>query len=382
VPSGPTSPARGTATTERIPVSTTKARAASSRSNRSSVRVVVRAHRPLFLERPAGDSLTGLEAAGLGPLGYDAHRLARCVGPAQGLDQRVVEVDPRAIRGEEAGGLFDDLLEDLGGVEDGRDAGRDLAQGLFRIGPSGDLSTRLLELEDQAGVGDGHRSLVGQGGQQTRAGDIEGVAPGAVDGDRSDDDLAVDERRGDDRVDPALAHERVARLRMREALIVEVRPGPLDVAGLDGPAGKRRRRVTGVTSLRSSRLETARRPASWLVQASAIPVPPTRVDHRAGRSQQGDRSVDHRLQDLVLVAHRADLGRDPAQGPFRLGGAGQFAARCRQLVDEPGVGQGDGRLVGDDREETGIGLGPGVEPAGEDGQGPERSTLGDQGGPT
>ena len=48
------------------------------------------------------------------------------------------------------------------GLEDGRHAGRDLAQRPLRVGPPGDLRARALELVDQAGVGDGDGGLVGQ----------------------------------------------------------------------------------------------------------------------------------------------------------------------------------------------------------------------------
>ena len=71
----------------------------------------------------------GLSPPVVRPVRHDRHRVAGRVRPAQGVDLRVVQVDPRAVRFEQAGGLLDDPLEDLGGLEDGRHAGRDLAQG-------------------------------------------------------------------------------------------------------------------------------------------------------------------------------------------------------------------------------------------------------------
>ena len=61
------------------------------------------------------------------------------VRPAQRVDLRVVQVDPGAVGFEQAGRLVDDLLEDLGGLEDGRHAGGDLAQRPLRVGAPGDL---------------------------------------------------------------------------------------------------------------------------------------------------------------------------------------------------------------------------------------------------
>ena len=92
------------------------------------------------------------------------------VRPAQRVDLRVVQVDPRAVGFEQAGRLLDDLLEDLGGLEDGRHARRDLAQRPLRIGLPGDLRVRSLELLDQAGVDDGDGGVVGQRAEQRRVG--------------------------------------------------------------------------------------------------------------------------------------------------------------------------------------------------------------------
>ena len=141
------------------------------------------------------------------------------VRPAQGVDLRVVQVDPRAVRLEQPGRLVDDLLEDLGGLEDGRDAGRDLAQRPLGIGAAGDLGARALELLDQAGVRD--RTAAWSASAASRPASSASNASGRsrVDGDDAEDLVAMDERRGDDRPDPALADEGVAVVGVREALV-------------------------------------------------------------------------------------------------------------------------------------------------------------------
>ena len=132
--------------------------------------VVVGARRALLGEGGPGDRLAWLEASGRGPLGHHRHRVAGRIRPAQRIDRRVVQVDPRAVRFEQPGRLVDDLLEDLVGLEDGRDAGRDLTQRLFRIRTTGELRTRACQRVDEPGVGDRDGGLAGQREDQSRVG--------------------------------------------------------------------------------------------------------------------------------------------------------------------------------------------------------------------
>ena len=317
----------------------------------------------------------GLRPPVVRPVRDDGHRLAGRVRPAQRLDGRVPQVDPGAVGLEQAGRLVDDLLEHLVGLEDGRHARRDLAQRPLRVGAPGDLGPRALELIDEPRVRDRDRGLVGERRQETGVGLAEGVRAVAVDGDRADDHVAVDERRGDDRADADLAHEGVALGRVDEAFVVEVRAGPFDPLGAqraarDAGVERRARRRS-----RSDMFEDARMPASRLDQASAIPVVAEQVDHRAGRPEQPDRRVDDRLEDLVLVVRRADAAGDLAQRPLGIGRPGERVARAIELGDEARGPDRDRCLVGDRREQARVGLAPRVGPAARHEQRADRAVL-------
>ena len=184
---------------------------------------------------------------------------------------------------------------------------------------------------------------------------VEGVRAVAVDGDRADDHVAVDERRGDDRADPDLAHERVALGRVDEPFVVEVVAGPLDPAGArsSGPTRRRRGRArprSGVDMFEDARMpDLATRPG--LGHAGVA----EQVDHRPGRPEQPDRRVDDGLEDLVLVVRRADPAGDLAQRPLGVGGPGELPARARELLDQPGVGDRDGGLAGERPDQAAVG---------------------------
>ena len=317
--------------------------------------IVVRADRPLLGEGGAGHRLAGLEAAGQRPVRDLRHRVAGRIRPAQGVDLGVVDVDPGAVGFEQPGRLVDDLLEDLVGLEDGRHAGRDLAQRPLRIGAPGDLRARPLQLLDQPCVGDGDRCLVGEGREQGRVLGVERVRPVAVDGDRADDDITVDERRRDDRLDAAGADERVALVGVGEPVVLEIGAGPLDLAGLH--------RSTGHADVwRQARVAEQVQVRGRAVDRVAIDPDighrrrPDEVDHRSGRAQQPDRRVDDGLQDLLLVVRRAHPAGDLAQRPLGVGGPRQLAARMVELLDQPRVGDGDGGLTGECPDEAGVRL--------------------------
>ena len=54
-------------------------------------------------------------------------------------------------RADEAAGLLDDVLEDLGRLAQDRDPGGDLAQRLLGLGAPAERLARAIELVDQAG---------------------------------------------------------------------------------------------------------------------------------------------------------------------------------------------------------------------------------------
>jgi hypothetical protein len=64
---------------------------------------------------------------------------------------------------------------------------------------------------------------------------------------------------------------------------------------------------------------------------------PDEVDHRALGAQQPGRGRHDGVEDLVLVAHRADVGGDLAQRALGVGRAGEGGPRGGQLVDEAGI---------------------------------------------
>ena len=90
------------------------------------------------------------------------------------------------------------------------------------------------------------------------------------------------------------------------------------------------------------------------------PLVAEEVDGHAARLEQARRRVDDRLEDLLLVAHRADPGGDLAQRPLGVGGLGEVGLGAGQLVDEPGVRDGDGGLARERPDEADIGLVEGV----------------------
>ena len=87
---------------------------------------------------------------------------ARVVRPVDLARGRVEEVDHRARRAEQPGGLVDDVLEQLGRVLDRHHPPRDLAQRALRVGGPLEGALRGGEAVDEAGVGERDRGLAGQ----------------------------------------------------------------------------------------------------------------------------------------------------------------------------------------------------------------------------
>ena len=61
-----------------------------------------------------------------------------------------------------------------------------------------------------------------------------------------------------------------------------------------------------------------------------------------------------RPRTCLRVVQRGDPGGDVAQRAFGLGASGEGDLRASQLLDEPGVGDGDGGLLGQRPEERGV----------------------------
>ena len=200
------------------------------------------------------------------------------------------------------------------------------------------------ELLDEPGVGDRDGGLVGQRGQQAGVGVVEGVDPVRVGVDDAEDLVAVDQRRGQHRVDRRLADEGVAVGRVLEALVLEVVAGPRRGPGPDRQARDADVRVDldAVEELEvglGPRLDLGVEPGL----RHALPV--DEVDGHAAGLEEAGRRIDDRLEDLALVAHRADAAGDLAQRPLGVGGLGELGARPAELVDQPRVRDGDRRLA-------------------------------------
>ena len=317
-------------------------------------RVVGRDERPLLGEREPGHALARLESARDRPVRDVLHRVAGRVAPAQHAQLVVVQVDACAVRLEEPRRLVDDPLEDLAGIEDRGDARVDLAQRPLRVGASRDLLARTLELLDQARVHDRHRALVRQRAEHGGVLGAERTRLVAVDGQHAEDLVVAHERGRDHRADARVANERVAFRRVREALVVEVVVGPLDLAGAQGAA--RHARVL----LEPDLLEQLDAVADAAAARQMRPGVAQRardagqVDHRAASAEKARGLLVDHLEDLVLVAHGRHPRGDLAQRPFRAGGAGLVASRPGELLDEAGVGDGDGRVAGEGLDELAV----------------------------
>ena len=105
----------------------------------------------------------------------------------------------------------------------------------------------------------------------------------------------------------------------------------------------------------------------------ALPV--DQVDGHAAGLEEARRRVDDRLEDLALVAHRADAAGDLAERPLGVGGLGELGTRPAELVDEPRVRDGDRRLARQRADEASVGRRERAEPLRVDLDDPERACL-------
>ena len=341
--------------TERIPASLDEGAGLVVADEPVIGQVVVGAGRALLGEGGAGHGLARLEAAGRGPLGHDRHRVAGRIRPAQRVDLGVVQVDPRAVRFEQPGRLVDDLLEDLGGLEDGRHAGRDLAQGLFRVGSTGELRARASQCVDEPRVGDRDGGLAGKREDQARIGLAERPAFLGVDLDDAERAGVAGDRGGDHRLEPGALVE-LGRFGRRREERREVAVGDDDpVLGDGGPGRPDADRDPELRPLLGA--EHARQ----AVVVGPVEVAGRRVeeveDHAVGPNQAPGLGDDV-LEDLRRLAQDRDPGSDLAQRLLRLRPPGERLARAVQLVDQAGRADRDRGLIGDRLEQRAVLLAP------------------------
>ena len=161
---------------------------------------------------------------------------------------------------------------------------------------------------------------------------VEGVDPVRVGVDDAEDLVAVDERRGQHRVDGRFADEGVAIGRVLEPLVVEVLAGPRRGPGPDRQA---RDAHVGVDLDAVEQVEVGLGPRldRGVDPGLGHALPADEVDRDAAGLEQAGRRLDDRLEDLALVAHRADAAGDLAKRPLGVGGLGELGPRPAELVD-------------------------------------------------
>jgi hypothetical protein len=98
---------------------------------------------------------------------------------------------------------------------------------------------------------------------------------------------------------------------------------------------------------------------------------------RAIGIEQAHRLVDHAVEDDLGLAQGGDPGRDVAERPFRVGALGDGRLRALELLDQPGVRDRDGSLVGKAAEDRGVDVVEGVAVASVDLDRPERALVAD-----
>ena len=121
------------------------------------------------------------------PTNVSRHRSRRAssipgvVAPFDRARDGVEQVDDRAVGVEQAGGLLDDVLEQVARLADRGDPGGDLAEALLGFGPPGDLAPGAVQLLDQAGVLDGDRGLVRERADDVSVVVVERLGLGRID---------------------------------------------------------------------------------------------------------------------------------------------------------------------------------------------------------
>ena len=96
--------------------------------------------------------------------------------------------------------------------------------------------------------------------------------------------------------------------------------------------------------------------------------------------EQAARLVDDPIEDDVGFAEGGDPGGDVAQGSLGVGASGEGGLRAFELLDQTGIGDGDGGLVGKTAEDRGVDVVEGVAVPAVDLDRPERAVVADDRG--
>ena len=274
------------------------------------------------------------------------------------------QVDLRAIGPEQAGGIGHGAVEHRLRLVQGRDVGRDLGQAALGVHPG-------PQLLDQAGVGDRHRGLAGEELDELEVGIGEGDlgATGARDVHGADNLVAADERHDDHRL---LLLDRAGNLddaRVVERVVEEHRLAVLDAPPGEAAAALDRERQDGL----GIAVTGEHRGEDLHLVVDAVDAEVVGPDHAL--QAVGDQ-VEHRRRVQGAQQPLVDL----EQALLRVGQAGERRGLLAELVVQPGIGDGDGRLVGEGAEQLLPGLVEGVDPARLHGQRAEASGAADQRG--
>ena len=159
------------------------------------------------------------------------------VRPAQVAGLRVKKIEDGAVRTDDAAGLLDHVLEDLGRVAEHRDPRGDLPERLLRIGTLLERLARSIQLLDEPRGGDRDRGLIGDRLDQRGVVLRPRVDPIREDRQRAERPRLAHEGRRQDRVDPGRGDERVGAVAVRERLVVRVVAGPERSPAHDGLPG-------------------------------------------------------------------------------------------------------------------------------------------------
>ena len=307
------------------------------------------------------------------PLGPGRLVHARVVRPVDLARGRVEEVDDRARRAEQPGGLVDDVLEQLGRVLDRHHPPRDLAQRALRVGRPLEGALRRGEAVDEAGVGERDRGLAGQRVEQPERVLPERVAVAVARLEHADEAVLADDGRRDDRVQVDLLHAFVAFLVVLEPPVGHVVTGRHGPALADGEPGQADRLLV------VGRVEHRRVGEQAVLGVGPDHLALDRLDEvEAGAlgAQQPGGLVDDAQEEVAGVA--AD-GREPAadlaQRPLLLGPPGEGLAGPAQLLDQARAPERDRRLARDGLQQGGV-VGPeGVDAGRPDRDRPERPLV-------
>src|SRR6266550_8318124 len=141
-------------------------------------KVVAGEDRPQLANGSSGDALARLRLATArdrSETRLPARR--RVVCPIEGAVGLVEEVDPGAVRVQQAGSLVNRPLKNLGRIAKGDDPSADLAKGALRLRQALELDPRPGELLDEIRVGHGRRGVIGEGPNECGLALAEGVDP-------------------------------------------------------------------------------------------------------------------------------------------------------------------------------------------------------------